>query len=70
MNVCPQCGFFHPPIPEGSVCPVAENRNNKTSDYSRYLSTIVTYISNNKDKLNDETFRKIENFLKQIFGVN
>lgn len=45
-DMCPQCGLSHPPIPQGSRCPMAKEKTNdgneiKLDDFFTSLKNIL-----------------------------
>jgi len=62
---CPQCGLFHPPLPQGEKCPNApiKNQEGKDVDINKYLTILKDVIISQSQKKNiqdiDDLFKKI-----------
>jgi len=73
---CEQCGMFHPPIPEGSKCPLADVIDEETGekiDISKIIATMKSVLESQisikkiKDlnKFQGELIVKITQFCEQ-----
>ena len=46
---CPQCGFAHPPVPEGKICPMATTQtpSGETLDFTNFFSQMKNILMAN-----------------------
>jgi len=45
-GVCSQCGYSHPPIPQGTICPMAKHKteSGKEIDLSNFFANMKSII--------------------------
>lgn len=54
--LCPQCGYYHPPLREGQDCPMAAKKDDQGNDIelgeelSKIKSILISNIQNKKVK--------------------
>jgi hypothetical protein len=58
---CPQCGFFHPPIVEGELCPMAKEKttSGEEIDFSEFLSNLKKFLAEHIKTKNIKDYKKL-----------
>jgi len=56
---CPQCGFFHPPLPEGDSCPMAKEKSGDEIDFSDFLYNLRKLLTEKIKEKNIKDYKKM-----------
>lgn len=58
---CSQCGFFHPPIVEGEMCPMAKEKttSGEEIDFSEFLSNLKKFLVEHIKTKNIKDYKKL-----------
>lgn len=63
-DVCNQCGFSHPPLKEGEVCPMAKVKTNDGSDidFTTFFTMLKSILISQISKKNINNPKRILSF--------
>jgi len=70
--ICPQCGFTHPPIADGSRCPMAKEKSptGETIDFSTFIPSIKNIITSQIQKKNiKDTKKLLGNIIVEVLKI-
>ncbi len=58
---CSQCGFFHPPIIEGELCPMAKEKtgSGEEIDFSEFLLNLKKFLTEQIKTKNTKDYKKL-----------
>jgi hypothetical protein len=72
FGVCSQCGYSHPPIPEGSKCPMAKEKSpsGKVIEYEQFFSSLKNILTSQIQKKNiKDTNKFLGNIIIEIVKI-